>query len=443
MSAHRMFPGPTLLTTSLVLLAACQGQQTGEPAEMTASPGTEMAEHCAPDNGGLTLPNGFCAIVVAEAAGPARHLDLAENGDIFLALRNQRNPDRSVEAGGVLVLRDQDGDGIAETRERWGENGGNEVLLHEGYLYFAPDDAVLRYPLEDGSMVPSGPPDTIVSGLPDDRSHAAKSIAIDFDGLLYVNIGAPSNACQIQPRTMGSPGEDPCTQLEDRAGIWRFDSDRVGQTPEDGIRFVTGLRNVVALRLNPESGALFGVQHGRDQLGALWGYSDAQSAELPSEEFVLLEGGADFGWPYCYYDRNQEAKVLSPEYGGDGTEVGRCADKSLPLVSFPGHWAPNDIEFYTGVQFPEQYREGAFIAFHGSWNRAPEPQGGYSIAFIPFANGVPTGGWHPFADGFAGEDVSPRGAAHRPVGLAMGPDGSLYVSDSQMGTIWRIVYRGD
>jgi glucose/arabinose dehydrogenase len=113
-----------------------------------------------------------------------------------------------------------------------------------------------------------------------------------------------------------------------------------------------------------------------------------------------------------------------------------------PLVDFPAHWAPNDLEFYTGTQFPGEYRGGAFVAFHGSWNRAPLPQAGYNVAFAPFEGEEPTGSWTVFADGFAGNDVSPNGAAHRPVGLAQGPDGSLYISDSRVGRIWRVMYVG-
>jgi glucose/arabinose dehydrogenase len=190
---------------------------------------------------------------------------------------------------------------------------------------------------------------------------------------------------------------------------------------------------------------LFGVVHGRDQLSALWSdlYTNEESAELPAEEFVRIQEGDDFGWPYCYYDPSTETKVLAPEYGGDGTMVGRCAQAKDPLMGFPAHWAPNDLEFYTGTQFPERYRGGAFIAFHGSWNRSPEPQGGYNVVFAPFSGDGPTGEWEIFADGFAGADKSPRGADHRPVGLAMGPDGSLYVSDSKMGTIWKIFYVGE
>jgi glucose/arabinose dehydrogenase len=382
-------------------------------------------------------------VVVADGVGAARHLEVAPNGDVLVALENRAGPDRSLVTGGVVLLRDVDGDGRADEEYRWGDNGGNEVLLADGSLYFATNDAVLRYPFPDGATMPSGPPDTIVAGLPAELNHRAKSLALGDGGSLYVNIGSPSNACQEQPRSVGSPGMDPCPQLETRAGIWRFDAARTGQTQEDGVRFATGLRNTVALRTHP-SGELFGVVHGRDQLLALWAeyFDEEDNAEKPAEEFVRIREGDDFGWPYCFYDPVADVKVLAPEYGGDGEVVGRCADKADPVVDFPAHWAPNDLEFYTGSQFPEAYRGGAFVAFHGSWNRAPRPQAGYNVVFAPFSDGMPTGRWEVFADGFAGEDVSPRGAEHRPVGLAQGPDGSLYISDSQVGRIWKVSYTG-
>ena len=120
----------------------------------------------------------------------------------------------------------------------------------------------------------------------------------------------------------------------------------------------------------------------------------------------------------------------------------RCADKKRPLIGFPGHWAPNGLAFYTGSQFPAKYRGGAFIAFHGSWNRAPLPQAGYNVTFTPLRDGAPAGEWEVFADGFRGEETGAFGARARPVGVAMGPDGSLYVSDSRRGRIWRIIHIG-
>jgi glucose/arabinose dehydrogenase len=134
--------------------------------------------------------------------------------------------------------------------------------------------------------------------------------------------------------------------------------------------------------------------------------------------------------------------MLSPEYGGDGETTGRCTDLQAPLLSFPAHSAPNDLLFYTGDMFPAEYKNGAFVALHGSWNRAPFVQAGYMVVFVPFENGVPSGPWEAFITGFAGMDeiMTPAEAAHRPMGLAQGPDGSLYITDSVKGKIWRIVY---
>lgn len=431
--ARRCFP----LVMSVALLA-CNGATSEDVA-------FQLPE-CAPDNAGLTLPDGFCALIFAET-GPARHLITAPNGDVFVAISNQfrrTESGRGMVPGGVLALRDTNGDGRADVQERFGDDGGTGIWLDGEDLYFAPDDRVVRYHIPTGSLVPTGEPEVIVSGLPDTDNHAAKSIVV-ADGMLYVNIGAPSNACQTQPRSLGSPGLDPCPQLDLRAGIWRFDVSRTDQSEADGTRFVTGLRNVVALGLNSSSGSLFGVMHGRDSLHELWPelYTEAQRVEKPAEEFIHLQEGEDYGWPYCYMDPENGRKLLGPEYGGTGQEAGRCADMDMPLFGFPAHWAPNGLTFYQGAQFPEEYRGGAFVAFHGSWNRAPAPQAGYNVAFVPMTGDEVTGDWVVFADGFAGDERSPQNATHRPSGLAVGPDGSLYVSDDRTGTVFRIVYQGD
>lgn len=419
--------------TSLVgvfVLAACEAS-AGRGGGGAAGPG------CDADNAGLTLPDGFCAQVVAEEVGRARHLVVAPNADLFVAIRG--------EDGGVLALRDTTGDGRADVRTWFARSpvGGTGIALTPTHLFFGADDAILRFPFRAGELRPTGPPDTIVRDLPAERSHRAKSVELGPEGSLYVNVGSPSNACQVEDRVAASPGMEPCAELETRAGIWRFDANRLGQTQVDGTRFATGLRNVVALEITPE-GALYGVQHGRDQLHQNWSelYDAKRSAENPGEEFVRIERGDDFGWPYCYYDVDLGRKLLTPEYGGDGKKGGRCAKAKNPLQVFPGHWAPDGLLFYRGGQFPARYRGGAFIAFRGSWNRAPLPQGGYRVVFVPFSAGKFSEGYEIFADGFAGPDRSPRGAKHRPVGVAQGPDGSLYVSDDQGGWIYRIRYIG-
>ena len=409
---------------------------------VVSPPGGEQGSvKCAPDNAGLTLPEGFCALVVADDVPRARHLTVAPNGDVFVATGRSRSDSA---AGGVVALRDSDGDGAADIRARFGSGAGDDVEFRGDFLYYSTHDAVVRYPWTHGSLEPSGPADTVVSDLPATRSHQAKSIAFGRADELYVNIGSPSNSCQAQDRTSASTGKDPCEELDTRAGIWRFDTDRVGQTQSDGSRYATGLRNTVALTAHPLSGRLYGAVHGRDQLVANWPqyYDDVQSAEKPSEKLVAIESGDDFGWPYCYHDPELGHLVLAPEYGGDGTTTGRCSAVKEPLIGFPAHWAPNGIEFYTGGQFPSRYRDGAFVAFHGSWNRAPGPQGGYNVVFVPFQGETVSGSWEVFADGFAGATKTPREAAHRPVGVAQGPDGSLYVSDDSGGRIYRIVFTG-
>lgn len=432
-----------LLMAAGLVVGCGNGEQAADAGGPDGPPVSELATSCAPDNGGIALPDGFCALVVADSVGPARHLDVAPNGDLFVALRGGRG-EGGGGGGGVLALRDTDGDGSADTREQWGAARGTGLRLHQGSLYFGADDAVLRYPMEEGSLTPAGAPDTIVRGLPAEQSHTAKPLAFDDAGNLYVNIGSPSNTCQVEDRVEGSPGQDPCPELETRAGIWGFDAERAGQTQADGTRFATGLRNTVALGLHPETGQLWGAVHGRDQLHQNWPdlFDEQYSAENPAEEFVAVDEGDDFGWPYCYYSNEIDAKVLAPEYGGDGEEVGRCADTEDPVIAFPGHWAPDDLAFYTASQFPPGYRGGAFIAFHGSWNRAPLPQAGYNVTFVPFENGEPSGDWEVFAEGFPGGNVSPSGADFRPAGVAVGPEGSLYVSDDQVGRIWRVVYEG-
>jgi glucose/arabinose dehydrogenase len=385
-----------------------------------------------------SVPEGFDAKVFAEGVGRARHIAVRGNGDVYVALR------RPTDGHGVVALRDDDGDGAADQTEYFGEHAGTGLAIHEGFLYVSSDDAIYRYALPEGELVPAGAPEAVVEGFPAQQSHSSKAFAIDDSGNLYVNVGAPSNACQADDRTRGSPGQEPCPLLEEHAGMWRFDADKGGQSFEDGERFVTGTRNIVALDWNPQVGALYFVMHGRDQLHDLYPdlYTAEQSAELPAEELHIAREGSDYGWPYTYWDHQVGQRMVGPEYGGDGRTAAE-EDYQAPLLAFPGHWAPNDLLFYTTEAFPAPAQGGAFIAFHGSWNRAPLPQGGYQVVFVPFEAGEPSGEWTTFADGFKGAEVleDEDDAEFRPMGLAQGPDGALYITDSVRGRIWRVTYQ--
>ncbi len=429
------------------LLAACVCGGAGIAAS-GEQPAGAARPACDADNGGLALPDGFCALVVADGIGRVRHLDVAANGDIYVRNRGARGRATGAEDAGVIALRDADGDGRAEVSERFADHYGTGLQLHGGHLYVSTFTEIFRYPLTPGRLLPAGPGESLVSGFPPQQGHPDKPFAFDEDGHIYVNVGAPSNACQQRARTAGSPGLQPCPQRERQASVWRFDAGRPGQTQaDDGYRFALGTRNLIGIAWDPASRAMHAMQHGRDSLASLFGayYDNEESAELPSEELIRLRDGADFGWPYCYYDHFQGQRMLSPEYGGDGRDAGDCAQYERPLVTFPGHWAPHDLLFYTGDQFPARYGDGAFVVFHGSWNRAPLEQGGYQVAFAPRSNGEFTGEWETFADGFAAASpplMSPRDAAHRPAGIAQGPDGSLYVTDDAAGRVWRILYTG-
>jgi glucose/arabinose dehydrogenase len=405
-----------------------------------------------PDNGGLVLPGGFGAVVVADSIGPARHLAVADNGDVYVKLKIITTDPGSV------ALRDTNNDGKADIIQPFGDyrNDGSfatEMRIHNGYLYFSTELVVYRQKLTPPELVPTSKPEVVLTDHHPIRWHNAKTLAFDNDGGMYVTFSAPTNVCEDwnsvdyanTQSTENVKGYYPCPQLADLGGVWKFDENKLNQTQNDGQRFATGLRSIVAMSWNTDDDALYAFLHGRDYLGphAPQFYSPWQNAVLPAEEFMKIDHNDDYGWPYTYYDPFKQKRMMAPEYGGDGNlEATGYKD---PLMGMPAHWAPNDLLFYKGDQFPQRYKEGVFVAFHGSTNRGPYPQAGYIVAFIPFENGKPTGNWEVFADGFTGIDVvaDMAQAKYRPMGLAEGPDGSIYVSDSKQGKIWRIMFTGD
>ena len=424
------------------------------PAHAQAERNTPVSQAagCPGDDGGITLPRGFCATVFADNIGHARQMVVAPNGVVYVNTWSGRYYGNDTPpAGGFLVaLQDTKGSGRADVNVRFGDSsadgshGGTGIALYNGALYAEVNDRIVRYALPAGAIAPTAAPEVIVSGLPLTGDHPMHPFKIDRQGDLYVDLGSATNSCQIQNRTLDSPGIDPCTELETRAGTWRYDANRTGQRFSPAERFATGIRNGEGFAFD-SAGRVYVTQHGRDQLSENWPkrYRPEQGPNEPAEELLILEKGADYGWPECYFDGAQQKLVLAPEFGGDGGKaVGVCAQKRAPIAWFPAHWAPNDLALYDGHQFPDAYRGGAFIAFHGSWNRAPFPQGGYNVVFQPLADGKASGNFVVFADGFAGAVKEPGQAAHRPSGLAVGPDGALYISDDAHGRIWRVTFHG-
>ncbi len=420
------------------------------PSEARLSSGVQ----CDNDNAALTLPPGFCALVVADismggSAAAARHLVVLPNGVIFVAINSPRNVN---PAFGIVGLRDTTGDGKADVQSQFSAGlGGSGIAYRSGLLYFGANDRVLRFRMPPGELTPVGNPETVVSALPNTGDHISKTLVIDGRNRLFVNFGSASNACQVDNRVAQSPGVNPCPELPVRAGVWIFDATRSNQTQSDGQRFATGLRNMVALAVNPANGALYGVQQGRDMLFENWPqfFTQEEDAVLPAEEFIRIDNGTNNGWPYCFFDAVFEhKKVLAPEYGGNGqlTSAGTidCSTFNQPLATFGAHWSPDGMTFYTGNQFPAKYRGGVFVAFHGGFDRAPLPNEGYNVMFIPMSGSTPSAAPELFADGFAeSPGPLPATARHRPVGITEGPDGSLYISDDRGGRIYRIVYTGN
>ncbi len=422
------------------------------PAEKAVSANGAAKQECPNDDSGLKLPTGFCATVFADGIGHARQIVVAPSGIVYAnTWSGKYYGNDTPHSGGFLVaLQDKNGSGKASLIERFGETvatggkGGTGIAIYKGAIYAEINDQIVRYSFSKDAIVPDGPADTIVSGLPLTGDHPMHPFIIATDGAMYVDVATATNACQEKNRTPKSPGLKPCTELETRGGVWRFDANKTNQIFSPAGRFATGIRNAEGFAIEPD-GQMLVTQHGRDQLYANWPglYKPEQEATLPAEELLLLKSNGDYGWPECYYDAFQQKLTLAPEYGGDsGKAIGPCANKLGPIAAFPAHWAPNAMARYDKEQFPARYRNGVFIAFHGSWDRAPYPQGGYNVVFQPLNGDQPGGRCEIFADGFAGTVESPAQALHRPSGLAVGPDGSLYVSDDIRGRIYRIVYRG-
>ncbi len=391
-----------------------------------------------------TLPPGFEATLFADGLPTPRHIAVRDNGDVYVTLRSGQAKFRQTdEPGGVMALRDSNGDHVADVFERFGGADVDTGLALDGdQLYFSSMTTI--YVAELGETLVPAAVEVAVAELPESCcGHRTKPITIDDRGVLYTQVGAPSNACQTEQGVPGSPGLMPCTVLDEHGGVFRFSAIARDQSHvRDAARYSTGHRNLVALEWNRAAGGLYALMHGRDGLAELWPerFTEDDDAELPAEELYRIDEADDLGWPYTYYDPRRGERMVMPEYGGDRDTPATPADFKEPLLAFPAHWAPNDLVFYASTQFPSEYRNGAFIAFHGAV--APRRADVGSVVFVPMNEaGEVTGDWRVFAGGFEHLRTATN-AVGRPSGVAVGPDGALFIVDDTGGRIWKVRYAG-
>src|SRR5271156_3341309 len=354
------------LCVAMALFGGWYANASSASAQGTADAPPSATASCPQDDSGLKLPAGFCATIFADGIGHARHLVAAPNGVVYVNTWSGRYYGNDTpHAGGFLVaLQDTAGAGKANVNERFGETvqsggkGGTGIGMYNGSLYAESNDRIVRYSLAAGAIVPKGASVTIVSGLPLGGDHPMHPFLIDAQGSMFVDVATATNSCQVKNRTLKSPGIDPCTELETRGGVWRYDANKTDQKFSSAERFATGIRNAEGLAIDP-SGRMFATQHGRDELRSNWPafFKPEQEATLPAEELLLLKQGGDYGWPECYYDGFLQKLVLAPEYGGDGGKtIGVCAQKEPPVAALPAHWAPDGMVYYDTQQFPERYQ---------------------------------------------------------------------------------------
>src|ERR1700689_1305729 len=327
----------TLFAILAVLAAIYAGSSlapVGERFDSTAAAETQ-SQACANDDSGLKFPAGFCATVFADGIGHARHLVVSPSGVVYVNTWSGRYYGNDTpHAGGFLVaLQDKSGTGKADVIERFGETvqsggaGGTGIGIYNGSIYAEVNDRIVRYSLPAGALVPRDPPETIVSGLPLGGDHPMHPFIISEEGSMYVDVATATNSCQPKNRQPKIPGANPCTELETRGGIWRYDANKTNQKFSPAERFATGIRNGEDFAIDSSGQHIFITQHGRDQLYTNWPafYKPDQEATLPAEEVMLLKQGGDYGWPECYYDAVRRKLVLAPEYGGKrGGQGGDC-----------------------------------------------------------------------------------------------------------------------
>src|SRR5438132_8010079 len=344
----------------------------------------------------LQRPAGFTVSLYADNLQGPRTMMYAPNGDLFVA---------QSRTGSVVILRDTNNDVIPDTRNVYaqGLNGVFGMAFHDGYLYLGRTDSIVRYKYKDGDTQAQGTPEKLVD-LPT-GGHSTRNIVFSRDGKkMYVAVGSASNK---------SDGED-----EVRAAVNEYNPDGTGHRI-----FASGLRNPVALTLYPGTDTIWTSVNERDTLGD----------DLVPDYITADKYGGFYGWHYSYIGSNYD-----PEHKGKRPDL--VARAIVPDVLIPAHSAAVGLTFYTGTQFPERYRNGAFIGLHGSWNRSK--LAGYRIAFVPFQNGKPAGPLEDFVKGWILNGGNPGSAWGRPVSPYVARDGSLLITDDVANKIWRVRYNG-
>ncbi len=395
------------------------------------------------ESAGLMLPPGFHATVVADELGAgARHVVVRPDGDLYISTRKGRDEPKSAGVIAVKVGKDHK---AMQTTHFSEVEGGTGMQIYKNALYVAGNDAIYRFKFQGNDLVPSAVPEVVVGNLPKGNM----GVAFDDKSGLYLTVRAAGNICvdPKAPKDQKPVGIKPCPLLNDGGGVWRFNAEKAGQKfPADGEQVVTGMRDMMAVAWSKDAKGMYGVMQGRNGTAKLVpGMSE--EADTVSEEMHRLDKGTDMGWPYTYYDTELKARVLAPEYGGDGKMPATEGNYATPVVAFTSHQSPVDLQFYEGKQFPQKYRGGAFVAFQGGSGQVILPGGrtGYNVTFVPFDKSGKAGTPEVFADNFAGPNPSDRNsgkAAFRPSGVAVAPDGSLYVVDTMKGRLWHISYDG-
>jgi len=341
----------------------------------------------------VEVPPGFHVQVFAEGLTGPRFMAVGPDGVLYAANRG---------ADQIVALPDVDQNGVADEMIIIAENiqRPHSLVYHEDAWYVGIPTGVVRLSDENGDG--TFEQETVVAYDFPLTGHNTRTAIFLSDGRMAVSIGSSCNVCdEDDPR---------------RAAVVIYDDANGG-----GERvFASGLRNAVGLAIHPESGELWATNNGRDLMGD----------DLPPETVYIVKDGADYGWPRCH-----SGDVLDPDFGFEGA----CEGVEAPVVAMQAHSAPLGLTFYTGEMFPEEYRGDLFVAFHGSWNRSIPT--GYKIVRLPLDGSAPTGPLEDFATGWLEESL-PYTVTGRPVGVTVGVDGALYVSDDKGGFIYRISYSG-